>query len=522
MGSSVEAVCICVFDAAGVEDVLFGDDGLAETLAPGTVVLVHSTVSPAQIRQIAERAIEHDVRVLDAPVSGGAPRAIIGELTIMVGGDEDALAAVAALTSTLSNHVVHLGGVGTGSQAKLINNTLFAAQIALADDAVTAGITLGIDPEGLDAVLMTSSSSCIASGVRIRAGSLRGIAASPAGPTLAKDVELMADVLGDTPGRELVDTARRFVDRDAVTMIRTWAWGGRHVSADPSDRLGVEHQTVFGLPPVEFVHLAADVGCRHIATGLVAGPYNPHGYEPFSLRDDAGLRRRMQAAMRERDVSISLGEGFTIRPGVDAGNFASDLDTMAELGVARINTVSMDPDVARSLDQFGLLAEMAAARGLNTTVEFAPSLTIGNLDAAIAAMRHVDRPDFNLLIDTMHFVRAGHTVADLATVDPARIVHVQLCDNSVRQRGPEYRDDTNDRSAPGEGELPLAEIVAALPRHVPIGLEVPMRPSAEAGESTEERVRRCVRGAATCLEHGREAMWADRRRSTHEKRGDST
>ena len=129
----------------------------------------------------------------------------------MVGGDEDALAAVAALTSTLSNHVVHLGGIGAGSQAKLINNTLFAAQIALADDAVTAGITLGIDPEGLDAVLMSSSSSCIASGVRIRAGSLRGIAASPAGPTLAKDVELMADVLGDRPGHELVDTARRFV-----------------------------------------------------------------------------------------------------------------------------------------------------------------------------------------------------------------------------------------------------------------------------------------------------------------------
>lgn len=211
MGSSVEAVCICVFDAAGVEQVLFGADGLIETLTPGTVVLVHSTVSPGQIQDIARRASEHDVRVLDAPVSGGAPRAIIGELTIMVGGDGDALAAVAALTATLSNHVVHLGGIGAGSQAKLVNNTLFAAQIALADDAITAGVTLGIDPEGLHAVLMTSSSSCIASGVRVRAGSLRNIAASAAGPTLAKDVDLMGDVLGDRAGRELVDTARRFV-----------------------------------------------------------------------------------------------------------------------------------------------------------------------------------------------------------------------------------------------------------------------------------------------------------------------
>ncbi len=293
------------------------------------------------------------------------------------------------------------------------------------------------------------------------------------------------------------------------------------MSADPVDRLGVEHQTVFGLPPVEFVQLAADVGCRHIAIALVAGPYNPHGYQAFSLRDDAGLRRRMLAAMRERDVSISLGEGFTIRPGVDAVSFAADLDTMAELGVARINTVSMDPDLARSLDQFGSLAELAAERGLNTTVEFAPSLTIGTLAAALAAVRHVDRPDFNLLIDTMHFVRAGHTVDDLAAIEPARIVHVQLCDNTVRQRGREYRDDTSDRSAPGDGEFPLAEIIAALPRHVPIGLEVPMRPSAEAGEPTEDRVRRCVLGARAVLA-AVETMWADDQLFHAEKMRSST
>lgn len=157
-------------------------------------------------------------------------------------------------------------------------------------------------------------------------------------------------------------------------------------------RLGIEHQTVFGLPPVEFVHFAADLGCGYIAAVLSGNPINPHGYEPFSLRDDAALRQRTIAAMREREVSISLAEGFVVRPGSDMRGYAADLDVLAELGVAMVNTVTMDPDLDRSHDEFGTLAEMASERGMQTTVEFAPSLTIKDLDSALAAVHHVARP----------------------------------------------------------------------------------------------------------------------------------
>ena len=266
------------------------------------------------------------------------------------------------------------------------------------------------------------------------------------------------------------------------------------------DRLGIEHQTVFGLPPVEFVNLAADLGCAHIAIALSPIPYNPHGYEPYSLREDAALRCRMTSAMRERGVSISLGEGFTVRPGREMRDAAADLDTMAELGVPRVNTVSMDPDIGRSLDEFGTLAEMAGARGMQTTTEFAPTSTVRDLDAALAAVRHVARPDFRLLIDTMHLVRCGHTAADLAAIDPVLIGYVQLSDNTIRQRGPTYADDSSDRMVPGEGEFPLREILAALPPNLVIGLEVPMRSRAQAGEPTRERARRCVRAARDLLD----------------------
>src|ERR1700681_730537 len=107
-------------------------------------------------------------------------------------------------------------------------------------------------------------------------------------------------------------------------------------------RLGIENISVFGLPPVEFVNLAADLGCQHISTGLTSFGYNPHNYRSFSLRDDAALRHDMLAAMRDRGVTISLGEGLTVRKGGDVRDYASDLDIMCELGVERINTVSMD------------------------------------------------------------------------------------------------------------------------------------------------------------------------------------
>jgi sugar phosphate isomerase/epimerase len=270
-------------------------------------------------------------------------------------------------------------------------------------------------------------------------------------------------------------------------------------SGRPLRQLAIEHQTVFGLPPVEFVHLTADLGCQYLAIAPTGGPHNPHGYAPYSLRDDPALRRRMTAAMRDRAVCVSLGEGFTIRPGSDVRDHAATLDAMAELGVPRINTVTMDPDLSRSFDQFGTLAEMAAARGMETTVEFAPSLALADLDGALAAVRHVGRSDFRLLIDCMHLVRAGHSAAGLAAVEPELIGYAQLSDNTLRQRGVTYRDDSIDRMVPGDGEFPLREILAALPPGVVIGLEVPMRSRAEAGEPTPERARRCVTAARSLL-----------------------
>lgn len=264
------------------------------------------------------------------------------------------------------------------------------------------------------------------------------------------------------------------------------------------NRLGIEFLSAFGLPPLEFVNLAADLDCAYISTGLTSSPYNPLNYPTWSLRDDRALRREMIAVMRDRDIKISLGEGFSIRPGLDARDRAADLELMCELGVKRINTVAIDPDVGRCFDQIAKLAEMAAAVAVETTVEFGPGMTIGDLPTALAAIRHAG--NLRLLIDTMHFFRSGASVADLAAVDPDLIGYIQLCDAPLVATHPNYMEEAMfERKVPGIGELPLFDILAALPRDRVIGLEIPQRALAEAGKGPHERLDTCVKAARELL-----------------------
>ena len=265
-------------------------------------------------------------------------------------------------------------------------------------------------------------------------------------------------------------------------------------------RIGIEYISVFGLPPVEFVNLAADLGCASIGTGLAPMPFNPHGYPAWSLLNDRALRQRMIATMRDRGISISVAEGFFVMPQADVRNHAAGLDAVRELGVERINTLGLDPDVNRNFDQFAKLAELAANLGLETTLEFIPGTAVGDLPTALAAIRHVGRPNFRLLIDTMHLMRSGSSAAEVAALDPAVIGYVQLCDAPLVSRFAQYMDEAKyERMAPGAGEFPLLDILKVLPTHLTISLEVPQRSLAEAGVGPHERLGRCVEATRTLL-----------------------
>ncbi len=258
-----------------------------------------------------------------------------------------------------------------------------------------------------------------------------------------------------------------------------------------------------GLPPLELVTLAADLGCAHISTGLFQMPaqYNPLGFPDWSLKTDAVLRRDMIALMAERGISISLGEGFAVRPGVNMADRGEDMDIMAELGARGLGGVSMEADAPRALDEFATLAEMAHARGMIATIEFAPIQVISTLAEALDVVTHVDQPHFRLMFDAMHFFRTGGKVEEIKALDPALIGYAQLCDAPAGPPGDDYVTEAMfGRRVPGEGNLPLADFVRALPNDIPIGLEIPMLAKAQAGISAYDRLKPAVDAAKHFLE----------------------
>jgi sugar phosphate isomerase/epimerase len=266
--------------------------------------------------------------------------------------------------------------------------------------------------------------------------------------------------------------------------------------------LGIERLSVFGMPPVPFIHLAADLGCTCVGMGLApSGSYNPHGYPDWSLRDDAALRRETVNALQDRGVRLAILEGFAVGPGQNVDGHARDLDLLCELGGDRINVVSLDKDLARTIDGFARLSALAAERNLLVSAEMGSLGPIGQVEPALAVTRGVAMPNFSLLIDSMHFFRLGNTVGQLAAMPPARIGYAQLCDAPWSPRFDTYLEEAlYERMAPGEGDLPLAEFVRLLPDDIVLSLEIPMRTLADDGVGPYERLGPCVKAARALLD----------------------
>lgn len=277
------------------------------------------------------------------------------------------------------------------------------------------------------------------------------------------------------------------------------------------DRLGIDSQTIFGMPPVEHIKIASALGCGHVSLGPMPVPWQLDRFAPWSLRDDLPLRRETRAALRDTGVALALAEGFTIRPQTTSHERIADFDLMAELGAHAAGAVSMEPDVSRALDQMASLAELAAERDLAFLFEFAPPHTFPTLATAAAALKSIGAPNARLLIDAMHLFRTGGTIADLVTLDPSLIGYIQLCDAplEVAAGADYYQEACFERLRPGEGDLPLIEFLGRLPPGLRLGLEVPMQAELIAAENVMLPLQRIVEAARQLLRKTAAAADAD-------------
>ncbi len=204
----IQHVGVCVVDDADVKQVC-GE--LIPAMRPGTRIAIHSTVHPDTCRRLAQEASARGVSLIDAPVSGGAPAAEAGALTVMVGASAEAFHAAKPILGTFGKLIVHLGNVGAGQNAKLINNALMAANVSVAHHALAAGAELGIARDGLVQLLLASSARSFGLEVCSRMSVPTSFAHGAA--LLAKDVKLLDEVLGrdSAAGRVLRETAMSFI-----------------------------------------------------------------------------------------------------------------------------------------------------------------------------------------------------------------------------------------------------------------------------------------------------------------------
>ncbi len=139
-------VVTCLPTSAEVEEVLFGDGGVAASLSPGSLVVDMTTGDPLATTRMAARLAERDVELVDAPVSGGVAGARKGSVAIMVGGPQARYERARAVLETISPNVFHAGDIGAGHAMKLINNMISSCARIATFEGLALAVKAGLDP----------------------------------------------------------------------------------------------------------------------------------------------------------------------------------------------------------------------------------------------------------------------------------------------------------------------------------------------------------------------------------------
>ena len=147
VASQSEVVITMVPNSPHVRAAVLGENGVAEGAKPGTVVIDMSSIDPTESKAIGAELEKLGIEMLDAPVSGGEPKAIDGTLSVMVGGKKELFDKYYDMLMVMAGSVVYAGELGSGNVAKLANQIVVAVNIAAVSEALTFAKKAGTDPE---------------------------------------------------------------------------------------------------------------------------------------------------------------------------------------------------------------------------------------------------------------------------------------------------------------------------------------------------------------------------------------
>jgi sugar phosphate isomerase/epimerase len=262
---------------------------------------------------------------------------------------------------------------------------------------------------------------------------------------------------------------------------------GRGEDTEEADMpmVGIGHLTMLDTAPPDWVSLAHDTGFD--AVGIRAAGIGPTE-EEWPMRTGSPMLAETLRRMADTGVRVLDAELVRIDPQTVVASYQPLFETAAALGASFINVMGDDPDLSRARDTFAALADAARPYGLRPAIEAIPYMQVKTLsDAAVL----VGESGGGIIIDPLHLQRSGGTPADVGSLDPGLLAYCQLCDAPLTAphnlprprelpRGQSVEGITDlalearaVRLLPGDGELPLAEIIAALPAGLAFSVETP-------------------------------------------------
>jgi sugar phosphate isomerase/epimerase len=229
---------------------------------------------------------------------------------------------------------------------------------------------------------------------------------------------------------------------------------------------GLEHLTLLSESPPDLVSIAAKAGFG--AVGLRVSPATDDE-RPWPM--SPGSPMLAETIRRCTDTGIAVLDVEAVRLGPGQPDYAPVLEAAAALGARYLNAICEDPDLSRLADAFAGLTAAAAPYGVRPLVEFMAYRSVRTLEAAVAIA--TASGGGGILIDALHVQRCGVDLASLRSVDKFLFSYAQVCDAPLAAPPDEIKESRAGRLLPGEGELPLHALLAALPEGIPVAVEAP-------------------------------------------------
>lgn len=249
--------------------------------------------------------------------------------------------------------------------------------------------------------------------------------------------------------------------------------------------LSLSALTVLELTPPQMVECAAQAGYDFVGLRLL--PATDHEVR-HEIMGATPLKRDTLARLRDTGIKVLDVEILRLKPDTDVNAYKPMLDTAAEFGARYVLVAGNDPDEARTADRLAQLCDLAAPLGLSPSLEPMPWTDVKDITQGARIVAAAARPNTGLIIDPLHFDRAGSSTDTLRALPREYFGYVQFCDAPAER--PADLDTLLyqarcERMIPGEGGLDLAGILRALPDHLPVSIEVPTQQWARTAPALE-------------------------------------